>query len=471
MGAFARRGLVALVLFLILGAAGGAALTAKESKQYASTASVLVTPTGGVSSSQANTALSTTINLATEAQVVQSIAVATRAQALLPGNDEALTKLVKSVTVSVPANTEVLRIKFSAGTAVGAAAGAHAFAEAYLADRAATAQSALTAQSASISTSIASLTASLKTVTSALAGVLPTSPDAGFDQAQRTLLLAQISSLNQLLSNAKSTQLTPGRLLTDATVPTSPAKPKLIVNLGIGLAVGLVLGLLAAWLLRSRLRRMHRPKDFAQATGLPVLEVIESLAPAVVDQPGSAAAESCERLLNIVTAAIGPHATLLVVSVDAISVARVVVNNLAHAAHRRGLPVSVLRIGDTTLTDVPHPFGVAVAIAPTANVSALSPGHWRPDHGEAVTDKSRLLLIDAPPPNRSADAQIAASVADGVLILANSGTRAKAVRAAIAQFDAVRAPLLGLAVIRSVSNAKPASGNSVHDRQSHHSIR
>jgi hypothetical protein len=74
-----------------------------------------------------------------EAQVVQSMAVAVPAARALHA-DVPAAKLVKRVTVTVPANTTVLDISCSAGTAIRASQCANAFANAYLSAREAAAK-------------------------------------------------------------------------------------------------------------------------------------------------------------------------------------------------------------------------------------------------------------------------------------------------------------------------------------------
>ena len=129
-GVFRRRWpyvVVGLVLGLLLGALAVRVLPST----YASTASVMV------QSNSDDTALkdartNSEINLDTEAQIVKSMVVAKLAQERL-GGDTVPRTLAEHVNVSVPANTTVLDITFSAPDPRAAQRGAQAFADAYLA--------------------------------------------------------------------------------------------------------------------------------------------------------------------------------------------------------------------------------------------------------------------------------------------------------------------------------------------------
>ncbi len=452
LGLLMRRGWIAIVLFTVLGIVGGALLTVASTKMYTASADVLVTATGVEdNTTQANARTNGTINLDTEAQLVQSATVATRAQALLSGGQITVAKLMKNVAVSVPANTEVLRIAYTAPSAVGAQSAAHAFAQAYLDDRSATAQGQLKAQNTTVTGNITALTATLKALSTTIASLPDTSADKAFDEAQRSLLTSQISALNQQLIQIQTTSVTPGRLLTDAVVPSSPSSPSAPLDLGAGAAVGLLIGLLVAWLRITHRRKVRRADELSYDTGLRVVSVIDSLRPNVVEEMGTPAAETYRRLLNLTASAVGTDSTLLVAGVRTSSVASAVVNNLAVASRRRGLSATVIRISDGGAAKVltPGDAGLVTATSPESNDFTATSAALSQDRLDRLRSGG-FLLVDVPSPNRTADAQTLSRFASGVLLVVESGSSVKAVRSVIAQFDAVGAPMLGLVVVNSV---------------------
>ena len=84
------------------------------------------------------------LNLDTEAHIAQSAVVTSRAAEKLGTKD--IDELRRHVTINVPPNSAILSISFTASTPTAAAAGAQAFATAYLANREATATQTLAAQ-------------------------------------------------------------------------------------------------------------------------------------------------------------------------------------------------------------------------------------------------------------------------------------------------------------------------------------
>ena len=99
-----------------------------------------------------------TVNLDTEAQLVKSSAVETKAQALLR-TAISPQQLGDSVKITVPANTTLLEIAFTAESPAGAQQGAHAFAEAYLQNRSDSAKADVAARVKALQTQIAALVA------------------------------------------------------------------------------------------------------------------------------------------------------------------------------------------------------------------------------------------------------------------------------------------------------------------------
>lgn len=113
-----RRRWPIVLLALVMGVGGGYWAGARQAPIYTSTTHVLVLATG-----------SDEVNLDTEAQLVTSLRTAERVAAL-SGLGVSPADLVERVEITVPPNSEVLKISFSAGTPDRARRGAAAFADA-----------------------------------------------------------------------------------------------------------------------------------------------------------------------------------------------------------------------------------------------------------------------------------------------------------------------------------------------------
>src|SRR5690606_3213757 len=64
---------------------------------------------------------------------------------------------------------------------------------------------------------------------------------------ERVLLLAQLTEIQRSLVDAKGLVITPGRIIDDAEVPSSPVSPVLWLDVVLGLAVGLLAGVAIAF--------------------------------------------------------------------------------------------------------------------------------------------------------------------------------------------------------------------------------
>ncbi|HEU5110205.1 MAG TPA: Wzz/FepE/Etk N-terminal domain-containing protein, partial [Micromonosporaceae bacterium] len=131
-----RRRWWILLLAAFIGAGCGLLLTQVQPRSYIAKTSIVVRQVGADANPNAK------VNLDTEAQVGRSLVVAERARGLMATGVPA-DELVKYVVITVPPNSQVLDIAFEAGTPREAQSGSHAFAQAYLDLRAATAARAL----------------------------------------------------------------------------------------------------------------------------------------------------------------------------------------------------------------------------------------------------------------------------------------------------------------------------------------
>src|SRR6266581_4599398 len=128
-------------------------------KVYTATTSVYVTATSGTTNQVANGRTTGAVNLDTQAQVVQSSAVAQAAAKLMHATDT-IPQLLGRVSVAVPANSQVLAISCEASTPVKAANCAQAFAQAYLSYSRTTTTASVNSQISALQSRIASLQSS-----------------------------------------------------------------------------------------------------------------------------------------------------------------------------------------------------------------------------------------------------------------------------------------------------------------------
>src|SRR5579875_1608741 len=171
LGVLRRRWWIVIGL-VILGAAGAVGYLKVAHKEYTATASVYVQATG-----------------------VQAISVATIAAHTLHASSP--TALSSHVSVTVPANSQVLQISCTQHTAADAAACAQAFANAYLKNRSATATGQLNATLATLRSQVAPLQRDVAKLTAKIAALPSNSPQEATAKAQLNSDQSQLSALNR----------------------------------------------------------------------------------------------------------------------------------------------------------------------------------------------------------------------------------------------------------------------------------
>jgi Mrp family chromosome partitioning ATPase/capsular polysaccharide biosynthesis protein len=252
---------------LLLATAGVLALPSV----YTSATSVQVRPTGlerftGEQSGR----LAGDVNLDTEAQVLVSDQVSAVVARTLAGTGSGpaptTAELRERVEVSVPPNSNVLEIHYSAGSPEAARAGAEAYADAYLALRRDRVEDLIDSR-------LEALRAEQENRYEALAeaaGDGTASPQA---TARADALRQEITDLGNGISplSALRETVSPGSVITPAGLPESASSPVPALWLVGGAALGLVAGLLAA-VARDRLDPLLRDTEETARVGrLPVL--------------------------------------------------------------------------------------------------------------------------------------------------------------------------------------------------------
>jgi capsular polysaccharide biosynthesis protein/Mrp family chromosome partitioning ATPase len=483
-GAMLRRRWWVVVAGGIVGLLLALEIITLATKTYTATASVLVTSTGiGSADEIAGGRTSGEINLDTEAQLLTSIDVATRAQALLKSPEDPRA-LADRVMATVPPNTSVLEVSFSAGTPEDAQRGAQAFATAYLDARKATAATRVAEQVKSLQSQIATLQKSLQDVTGKIAALPESSPDHAYAVAQQNVLVNQISQLNARLSPLLGSSIVPGRTITNAKLPTVPASPNPMVYLLSGLLGGLLVGLALAVLLQRVDRRVHSAADVRRAAGLPVLcsvpiKSLSALA-AGFNAPASPTGQAFRRLRNLLVARYsGAGNIVLVAGVSRGATGSVVATNLASALARSGAR-TVLVCADlqsrsfTPLVGMPESAGLAEVLLGTASLNdvrrsvpglprlqVVGPGRSidaaadRAQSDELIDvlqalqqERSAFVVVEAPPTSTGADAQALAALADVVILAVEARqTLRRDVADAMVEFSGVQAEVIGAVIV------------------------
>ena len=499
----ARRHWWLVLLLIVLGVAGAVQFTRMQTKVYESSTSVLVMPTGG--GSDTNVAGGCTkgdINLDTEAQLVASTAVASSAGELLHSAGPA-DRLAANVTVSVPANTSVLVITYSAPTARGAQSGSHAFAEAYLKNRQNSAESDLAQQIATLNDKVTQLNGQLAAINSQLAPLKGSDPDRANLDSQRSTVANQINSLSSRVNQLATTTVTAGRIIRDAEVPAAPVKPNRPINLASGAMIGLVLGVGGA-LLRERLdKRVRRASDLRRLD-VPVIAAIpnrvrprlddvfapfgtggrvfnrlrnEVLASAPAPAAGDTRAALGGQVVVVAGASRGASSTVVAVnlaaafartSAETVLVCAHLPDNLVDTAsmHRmlgvRSIPgLSVVLAGRVSLSCATqraprHPSLSIITTGGTASAGGLLQSQTLREVLATLRERAAYVVVEAPSTATSADAQSLASLADAALIAVElRRTRFAEVTDAADQLRRVGTPLLGAVVVPKPTPVQP----------------
>ncbi len=307
----------------VLGAGVGFAMLAATRPVYSAAASVLVESVGS------------DVNMQTEAQLVRSTQTAADANARLsggPGDPDVVRGLVG---VEALPGTSVLVIRFEASTAAAAQAGAMAFADAYLAARAGAARTALNEQIASLRSRLDDVDNELGEINALITRTPTNSPEMATLRAGQTTLTAQAASLSTRMDDLQTTTINPGRIVSEAALPSAPARPNRLLYLGIAAVAGVLLGV-GSSLVRSRWSsRIQQGADLGRHDGIPLLADLDLEAMATGTAPQHPSGRTFNRLRNEVVAALAPEDHTIIVTGAAPGLASMLVAaNLAAAFAR-----------------------------------------------------------------------------------------------------------------------------------------
>jgi capsular exopolysaccharide synthesis family protein len=462
-------------------------VSSRQTPIYESQANVFVTPidTGAESVPPEEP------NLATEAELVSSVAVAQIvARNLGIGSDPR--DLLASLAVDQPTDTEILEVSYRDPVPVQARRLATGFAEGYLEFREAAASKLILERAEELGAQIQVLEQRLRTIRSDLVRL----PD---NDPLRSALVAEAASLQNLLLQAQIARLnlprdvTGGQVIQPASVPGSPVSPDHVVNGVFGLAAGLALGIGLALVrdrMSGRLRSSDEVEEYLEA---PVLGVV----PRVPDwrrskraylvsaaRWRSPAAEAYRVVrTNLLSTVSDGAKSIVVTSTHSGEGKSATVANLGVVLARAGRRVTLVsadlrrprlheffrRDNQVGLSDVlsgrlPLDAVVQAVTLPssppmdlsTVSIRLVSSGPVPGDPAEllgspamrkvleALEDVSDIVLIDVPPILPVTDAPVVAAMAKNVLLVIgpNSATRAS-VASARQQLERVGVRILG----------------------------
>ncbi|WP_283139093.1 hypothetical protein [Rhizohabitans arisaemae] len=257
-----------------------------------------------------------TLSMPTERQVAMSQDVAREAAKEL-GPAFSARGLRENLSVRVPESTRVLRFEFTAEDPAAAAAGANAFAQAYLKIREQTVVSDAEAVQKAITTRLTELGTRLRTLAREIAGKSPETTTAL--RSERDQLNAQAGELRKRADALAVVDTRPGYLTQAAQSPEYRSAPSRKNFLAVGGAAGLLLGLMLAFAVQILDRRVRTARELAAVLDAPALGSVRpaarGLGVRVSGQPGPVDEKSLRLAARLINHGFtGPTRTLAVVS-------------------------------------------------------------------------------------------------------------------------------------------------------------
>jgi uncharacterized protein involved in exopolysaccharide biosynthesis/MinD-like ATPase involved in chromosome partitioning or flagellar assembly len=485
-----RRRWWLIVAAMLIGTLGAVGYYELAHKTYSATASVYVTATAGTANQVSNGRTTGAVDLDTQAQIVESLTIAQRAAKLMSAT-EAPTQVLSRVSVTVPANSQVLSITCKAGTPRGAALCAQSFAHAYLSYISGRTTSLVKDQILVLQRKISFLQASDAKLTIAIASLPAKSPKRATDNQQRVSDSTQLATLNSQVAQLTEQLANPagGSIISYAHAPASPSSPQKLLVIPTGLIVGLLVGLILAFIVDRRDRRIRRPQDLT-GVGVPVLMSLPLKGPRpelAIATPRSPIGKEFSELAYVLTSTLGAgNHVILISGYPSGAGAGLVAVNLAVALSRIqpdatlicanpegsvipgvvGLPpapgfTDLLATGEASAN-----VGQRLATAPRLRVitpgSATGPeaSDLQQDDVDQLLarlgDAVRWVVIEAPPVMSSADVYALAHAADAVVLVAEvPEARSDEVAEAVQHLERTGASVLGAVLLQSPKGTAP----------------
>ncbi|WP_170140844.1 lipopolysaccharide biosynthesis protein [Allonocardiopsis opalescens] len=453
-------------------------------RAYTATSTVQVdamatsTPATGPSAGRAGE-----VNLDTEAQLVTSAEVGERAIAAL-GGGVGYPELREGTAVTVPPNSTVLEISYTAPTPERARDGAQALAESYLEQRLDVGERQVRSRIRALENEITDRTDDLDAWSERAAEAAPGSADLLRAQTQLQVLGTDVAALRDQITPLATAELVPGRVITAARPPEAPSRPVPVLWLGGGLMTGLLAGLALAWWTDRRDRSVHRPQDVERRVGLPVLLDLPpgSVAATGPLSPHGRTGQGYHDLGLSVAATLGSGShVVLVTGTGPGGAADAVALNLAAALARTGH--DTLLVGaDLTVPDddgdrpglaelllaAAYPAEVERRPAQVPALRVIGPGRQRARAADLVQRGAmtrliekfragaRYVVVRTAATTDRADATAMAAAADAAVLVVELGrTRHDTLTAAVAKLSRRGAAVLGAVTVPPASAAAP----------------
>ena len=458
-------------------------------KVYSATASVYVTATSGTANQVANGRTTGTVNLDTQAQVVQSATVAQAAAKLIHSTDT-VPQLIDRVNVAVPPNSQVLAISCQASSAVKAATCAQSFAQAYLTYSAASTTAAAKSQIAALQSRIGSLESASAKLTVEAASLPANSTQRAAAEEQLTSDHSQLGSLNNQVAQQTAALVNPsgGSILSSAVPPQKASSPKPLLILPSGLLGGLLIGLVLAFLADRQDRRIARPRDVTKLDvpvlmSLPLKGFTPEMAIAV---PRSPTGRDFTELAHVLTGSLGAGShVVLVTGASAGCGTGLVAANLAVALSRNQPDVTLVcanlegsaipdmvglppgpgltdMLADDMLADGTPAAEAGPRLAAAPRLRLITPGSAAGAEAEdlpldaverlvvELSDTAQWIILEAPAAMSGPDVYTLAHVADAAVLVAEvPRTRTNHVRDSVQHLEKMGVPVLGAVLLPS----------------------
>jgi len=469
-----RRHIPTIVAAAIVGGVFALIVSLVQPPQYTSTASVVIDGTGDSTATKL-------VNMATEKQIASSGAVAGAVVQTL-NLDATPEDVLRGLSVSVPVDTDVLVLSYTASDPALARRRAQAFVDAYLKLRERVLLDSVEASNEAVRTRIDQLREDLHGLTTR-AESEPDPEKRAALQVAANAVLSQISIQEQKLASQADALTIEGRQLTGASIPSSPSGPKIVVNTIAGLFVGAVLGTFIA-LMRAALARTHTAEGMAEALGVPVLAVVPRSRRAerdgIVVTRASPATEAYRRLVAQLLAlpSVEPSQrtggrTMAIVGVGDRPDPAVAAANLGAAMALSGKRIALVsaRVEDRrleTIFDTPSAPGISDMIRQRSSVrdamretpfaslkvvpAGSKEGRWALLDADAVrraigqiASRADVVMVEAPGPFAGETGALVAACGEVLLVGSLRATSLDEARRARSEFEGLGTPCIGIA--------------------------
>ncbi len=362
-----RHSAVLILVLAALGSVLGAAAGLRRAEEHTARASILISPLTGNPFYPSGRG-DDLINLETEAQLVRSDRVARAVAARIGDSVTTTAGLLAGLDVSVPVNTQILTITYTATSDAVALSRAQGFADEYLEYRQSRSEEVVKSRSERIQDQVDNQNKTLSNLV-ARSNVETNAANKNLLEEQINGVTTQIGQLQAQLAELQTGSVDPGQVVTPAgVVGGSPigvvalyAIVGLIASLGLGLAIVVV---------RARAEnRIHHADDII-ASGLPLLG---SISMSEVESTNSSITSSDESG----DVSIGPGLQSLRVSV---------------LARERGRPLRILYASAAAGSPSPRAaLGLAYATASSSLATVLV------DATGGAGDVTKLLELESHP--------------------------------------------------------------------------